>query len=98
MRYQTGDARTASKEPMMKFYEIPESAIAESLRQISFKVAKRYLSGVRPPYLCTRKQACGVCRGNKGVIPLYQESGRDKTGCKTGYEARKSIAIKVIGL
>lgn len=34
-----GDARTASKEPTMKFYEMPESAIAESLCQISFKVA-----------------------------------------------------------
>lgn len=34
-----GDTRTTDKKPGMKFYEIPQSAIAESCRQISFQVA-----------------------------------------------------------
>jgi len=36
-------ARTTGKDPGMKFYEMSESAIAESLRQISFQVATAIL-------------------------------------------------------
>jgi len=35
VRYPTAEARTANKEPPMKFYEIPKSVIPESFRQIS---------------------------------------------------------------
>lgn len=35
VRYPTAEARTANKEPPMKFYEIPGSVISESFRQIS---------------------------------------------------------------
>lgn len=39
VRHKRGDARTMSKEPAMKFYEIPSSPITESCRQILFQVA-----------------------------------------------------------
>ncbi|EEC94947.1 hypothetical protein PRABACTJOHN_03682 [Parabacteroides johnsonii DSM 18315] len=38
-----GGTRTTDKKPAMKFYEIPQSAIAESCRQISFPVAAAVL-------------------------------------------------------
>lgn len=78
----------------MKFYEIPESMIAESLRQISFKVAIAVLERRSSTVPLHTKQACGVCRGNRGVIPLYQESGRDKTGFKTGYGGSEEHSYK----
>ena len=44
MQFPTAKARTAGKERRLKFYEMPQSAIAESLRQILSGVAKRYLT------------------------------------------------------
>ena len=64
----------------MKSYEIPLSPITESCRQILFQVAIAVLDHVHPPYLCTRKQACGVCRGCEGIIPLKQEYTGSETG------------------
>lgn len=69
----------------MKFYEMPESVIAESLRQISFKVAIAVLERRSSTVTLHTKTSLWRSRGNKGVMPLYQESGRDKRGCKTGY-------------
>ena len=54
----------------MKFYEIPESAIAESLRQISFQVAIAVLEQRSSAVPLHTKQARGACRGNEGVIQL----------------------------
>jgi len=44
VQFPTAKARTAGKERRLKFYEMPQSAIAESLRQILSGVAKRYLT------------------------------------------------------
>ena len=71
MRSNGGIQERRTKEPAMKFYEIPLSPITESCHQILFQVAIAVIRDhVRPPYLCTRKQACGVCRGSEGIIPL----------------------------
>ena len=65
----------------MKFYEMPQSVIAESCRQISFQVATAVLEQRSSAVPLHTKRTCGVGRGNKGVYRRKRSMARvEKTG------------------
>lgn len=60
---------------------MPQSAIAESCRQISFQVATAVLEQRSSAVPLHTKRTCGVCRGNKGVYRRKRSMARvEKTG------------------
>lgn len=59
---------------------MPESTITESFRQISFQVAIAVLERRSPTVTLHTKTNLWRRSGQQRVMPLYQESGTDKTG------------------
>ena len=65
----------------MKFYEMPQSVIAESCRQISFQVATAVLEQRSSTVPLHTKRTCGVGRVNKGLYHRKRNTARvEKTG------------------
>lgn len=86
--------RTTSKEPTMKFYEMPESAIAESLRQISFKVAIAVLEQRSSTVTLHTKTNLRRMSGQHTCYTVIPGVRTDKTGSKKGYGGSEEHSYK----